>query len=145
MKKSFSDKEAKSFIMAYGSGKPIQEKYMVYGNVFRSKIKNMINICNRMGIKNGFGKTNLVVEDVEELIMQQQGVCPTWKVNFVYTFNTLFMPSIDRKDHQLPHILGNNFVSTWGVNSFRGKKISVDGAKEFAFLVFKSEGGLVYC
>lgn len=41
------------------------------------------------------------------------------------------MPSIDRKDHRFPHHMGNLLISTWGVNSMRGKCVSIDDTKEF--------------
>jgi len=75
LKKSFTDKEVKDFILAYGLGDPLQEKLKFSGK-FRRKINDMIHTCNRMDIKNGFGHTNLAVEDVEELIWGVRGVCP---------------------------------------------------------------------
>lgn len=63
----FSDKEVQEFIMAYDSGRPLQDKRNFTGE-FRRKINDMIHTCNKMDIKRGFDSTNLTVEDVEELI-----------------------------------------------------------------------------
>ena len=139
LKRTFSDKDVKEFIMAYGSGKPQQERLESTGK-FRRKINDMIHTCNRMDVKRGFGPTNLVVEDVENLIWEAQGMCPIWKVNFIYASNSLFMPSIDRKQHELPHMLGNIFISTWAANSMRGRDVSVDEAEEFAHHIFYNVG-----
>lgn len=67
LKKQFSDKEVQEFIMAYDSGRPLQDKINFTGE-FRRKINDMIHTCNKMDIKRGFYSTNLTVEDVEELI-----------------------------------------------------------------------------
>lgn len=67
LKKQFSDKEVQEFIMAYDSGRPLQDKRNFTGE-FRRKINDMIHTCNKMDIKRGFDSTNLTVEDVEELI-----------------------------------------------------------------------------
>ena len=75
LKKQFSDKEVKEFILAYGSGRPLQDKINFTGK-FRRKINDMINTCNKMDIKKGFGSTNLTVADIEKLIGEVQGVCP---------------------------------------------------------------------
>ena len=43
---------------------------------FRRKINDMIHTCNKSDIRKGFGPTNLVVADIEDLILEVQGICP---------------------------------------------------------------------
>lgn len=85
LKKQFSDKEVKEFLMAYGSGRPLQDRIKFTGE-FRRKINDMIHTCNRMDTKRGFGPINLTVEDVEELIWETRGMCPS---QFCFYFKLL--------------------------------------------------------